>query len=50
VRSTERVDLPLEPARLLSAILRRKPDGSPDALEAPLTPLINAPTIVDPKV
>jgi hypothetical protein len=35
------VDLPLEPARVLSAILRRKPDGSPDTLDAPLTPLLD---------
>ena len=35
------VDVLLEPARVLSAILRRRPDGSPDALEAPLTPLLD---------
>ena len=35
------VDVPLDPARVLSAILRRKPDGSPDAIEAPLTPLLD---------
>ena len=35
------VDLPLDPARVLSAILRRKPDGSPEALDAPLTPLLD---------
>jgi superfamily II DNA or RNA helicase/HKD family nuclease len=35
------VDLPLKPARVLSAILRRKPDGSPDRLEVPLTPLLD---------
>jgi hypothetical protein len=35
------VDLPLEPARVLAAILRRKPDGSPEALDAPLTPLLD---------
>ena len=34
-------DLPLEPARVLSAILRRKPDGSPEVLDAPLTPLLD---------
>jgi hypothetical protein len=35
------VDLPLDPARVLSAILRRKPDGSAEALDAPLTPLFD---------
>lgn len=35
------VDLPLDPARVLGAILRRRPDGSPEALEAPLTPLLD---------
>ena len=35
------IDLPLEPARVLSAILRRKPDGSAEALDAPLTPLLD---------
>jgi superfamily II DNA or RNA helicase/HKD family nuclease len=35
------VDLPLDPAQVLSAILRRRPDGSPDVLEAPLTPLLD---------
>ena len=35
------VDMPLDPARVLSAILRRRPDGSPDVLEAPLTPLLD---------
>ena len=41
-RSIDRqVDLPLDPARVLSAILRRKPDGSPEALDAPLTPLLD---------
>jgi superfamily II DNA or RNA helicase/HKD family nuclease len=35
------VDLPLDPARVLSAILRRKPDGSAEALDAPLTPLLD---------
>ncbi|HEY3924925.1 MAG TPA: DUF3427 domain-containing protein [Acidothermaceae bacterium] len=34
-------DIPLEPAQVLSAILRRKPDGSPDVLQAPLTPLLD---------
>ena len=29
------VDVPLEPARVLSAILRRKPDGSPDRSRHP---------------
>jgi HKD family nuclease len=35
------LDLPLEPARVLSAILRRTPDGSPETLEVPLTPLLD---------
>jgi hypothetical protein len=35
------VDIPLDPARVLSAILRRRPDGTPDVLEAPLTPLLD---------
>ncbi len=35
------VDLPLAPARVLSAILRRRPDGSPEVLDAPLTPLLD---------
>ena len=35
------IDVPLDPARVLSAILRRRPDGSPEALEAPLTPLLD---------
>jgi superfamily II DNA or RNA helicase/HKD family nuclease len=35
------VDLPLDPAQVLSAILRRRPDGSADVLEAPLTPLLD---------
>jgi superfamily II DNA or RNA helicase/HKD family nuclease len=35
------IDIPLDPARVLSAILRRRPDGSPDVLEAPLTPLLD---------
>lgn len=35
------IDLPLDPTRVLAAILRRKPDGSPEALEAPLTPLLD---------
>jgi hypothetical protein len=35
------VDIPLDPARVLSAILRRKPDGSAEALETPLTPLLD---------
>ncbi len=35
------VDLPLDPARVLSAILRRKPDGSTEVIETPLTPLLD---------
>lgn len=35
------VDLLLDPTRVLAAILLRKPDGSPEELEAPLTPLLD---------
>ena len=35
------VDVPLDPAEVLYAILRRKPDGSAEALETPLTPLLD---------
>lgn len=35
------VDLPLDPARVLSAILRCKPDGSAEVLDVPLTPLLD---------
>ena len=34
-------DVPLDPVRVLAAILRRRPDGSPEALETPLTPLLD---------
>jgi hypothetical protein len=34
-------DLPLDPGRILAAILNRRPDGTPDALETPLTPLLD---------
>ena len=34
-------DLPIDPGQVLAAILRRKPDGSPETLEAPLTPLLD---------
>ena len=34
-------DLPIDPARVLSAILKRRPDGSPEVLDAPLTPLLD---------
>lgn len=34
-------DVPLDPGRVLAAILRRQPDGSPEALETPLTPLLD---------
>jgi superfamily II DNA or RNA helicase/HKD family nuclease len=34
-------DLPLDPGRVLAAILTRLPDGSPAFLEAPLTPLLD---------
>jgi hypothetical protein len=35
------VDVPLEPAQMLAAILRRKPDGTTEMLEPPLTPLLD---------
>lgn len=35
------VDVPLDPARVLSAVLRRRPDGSSETFEAPLTPLVD---------
>jgi superfamily II DNA or RNA helicase/HKD family nuclease len=35
------LDLPLDAARVLSAILRRLPDGSDEVLETPLTPLVD---------
>jgi hypothetical protein len=35
------IDVPLDPARVLSAILRRRPDGSAEALETTLTPLVD---------
>jgi superfamily II DNA or RNA helicase/HKD family nuclease len=35
------LDMPLDPVRVLSAILRRKPDGLPEILETPLTPLLD---------
>jgi superfamily II DNA or RNA helicase/HKD family nuclease len=34
-------DIPLDPARVLAAILRVRPDGSEEALETPLTPLLD---------
>jgi superfamily II DNA or RNA helicase/HKD family nuclease len=34
-------DLPLEPAKVLAAILQRRPDGSAKPLESPLTPLLD---------
>jgi superfamily II DNA or RNA helicase len=34
-------DLPTEPARVLHALLGRLPDGSPQAIERPLTPLLD---------
>ncbi|MEZ5102160.1 MAG: DUF3427 domain-containing protein [Thermoleophilia bacterium] len=43
----ERVDpglageAPLEPPAVLHALLRRRPDGTPDAIERPLTPLLD---------
>jgi superfamily II DNA or RNA helicase/HKD family nuclease len=35
------VDMLLDPARVLSAVLRRKPDGTAELLETPLTPLLD---------
>ena len=35
------VDTPLDPVHVLSAILRRQPDGSTETLESPLTPLLD---------
>jgi superfamily II DNA or RNA helicase len=34
-------DEPLDPARVLIALLRRLPDGRPEAIERPLTPLLD---------
>lgn len=34
-------DVPLDPPQVLASILRQKPDGSADVLEAPLTPLLD---------
>jgi superfamily II DNA or RNA helicase len=34
-------DLPLAPPRVLNALLRRMPDGRPEMLETPLTPLLD---------
>lgn len=34
-------DLPIDPAQVLSAIHRRRPDGSVEAIESPLTPLLD---------
>ena len=34
-------DVPLDPVRVLAAMLRRRPDGSPESLETPLTPLLD---------
>lgn len=34
-------DVPVDPAQVLSAILRRRPDGSADVLDVPLTPLLD---------
>jgi superfamily II DNA or RNA helicase len=34
-------DIPVAPARVLASILRRRPDGSDETLDAPLTPLLD---------
>jgi superfamily II DNA or RNA helicase/HKD family nuclease len=34
-------DIPLDPPQVLASILRKKPDGSADVLDAPLTPLLD---------
>ncbi len=44
------VDMPLDPARVLSAILRRKPDGSAEVLETPLTPLLDTTLLTNSRV
>src|SRR5688500_111594 len=33
--------LPVEPASVLHAVLRRRPDGEPDEIGSPLTPLLD---------
>ena len=38
---TRDADVPLVPARVLSAVFRRNPDGSPKRFDAPLTPLLD---------
>ncbi len=35
------LDVPTEPGRVLQALLRRRPDGSPEPIERPLTPLLD---------
>jgi superfamily II DNA or RNA helicase/HKD family nuclease len=37
----QQADVPLDPGQVVAAILRLKPDGSPETLEAPLTPLLD---------
>ena len=34
-------EVPVEPAQVLQAILRRRPDGSPEVIDRPLTPLLD---------
>lgn len=34
-------EVPLEPGRVLQSVLRRLPDGSPEVVERPLTPLLD---------
>ena len=34
-------DLPIDPPSVLASILRRQPDGTPETLESPLTPLLD---------
>ena len=35
------LDIPIEPGRVLHALLRLRPDGSPEPIERPLTPLLD---------
>lgn len=37
----DHTSMPVDPAMVLHAILRRRPDGSPDAVEEPLIPLLD---------
>jgi superfamily II DNA or RNA helicase/HKD family nuclease len=39
--TTDPQELPVDPAQVLSAILQRRPDGTPDKIEQPLIPLLD---------